>query len=130
MSLIVLAMIVVDLLRYDLHAPRHDEGTADHIAIVLMFGQLPIMLSLVISGWREWPRARSVLTLQIALWGLVFSWHRCEEIFSREACGSRVRQRGQQRVKVLRHDANQPSARTVDIGNQHERYRHHHRQHP
>jgi hypothetical protein len=72
MSLIVLAMIVVDLVRYGLHAPRHDEGTADHIAILLMFGQLPIMLSLVISGWREWPRVRSVLTLQIALWGLVF----------------------------------------------------------
>ena len=72
MSLVVLVMVAVDLLRHGLNAPRHDEGTTDHIAILLMFGQLPIMLSLVVSGWREWRRIRPVLALQIALWGLVF----------------------------------------------------------
>nr|WP_199040220.1 hypothetical protein [Dyella sp. ASV24] len=73
MSFVVIGMIVADLLRHGFHAPHHDEGTADHIAILLMFGQLPIMASLALSGWREWPRTRPVLTLQVALWGLTYA---------------------------------------------------------
>lgn len=73
MSLIVMGMIVADLLRHGAHALRHDEGTADHIAILLMFGQLPIMASLVLSGWREWQRIWPVLTLQVVLWGVTYA---------------------------------------------------------
>ncbi len=73
MSLVVIGMIVADLVRHGLHAPRYDEGTADHIAILLMFGQIPIMASFAMAGRHEWRRARPVLTLQVALWGLTYA---------------------------------------------------------
>ena len=41
MSGIVLVMVVMDLIRHGFRAPRHDEGAADHIAMLLMFGRYP-----------------------------------------------------------------------------------------
>ena len=68
MSLVVLAMIAYELLRDGFHAPRHDEETADHIAIILMYGQLPIILGFIVFGWREFRRIVPVLITQISLW--------------------------------------------------------------
>jgi hypothetical protein len=73
MSLTVLAMIVCELGRYGVHAPTRDETGADHVAMLLMFGQVPIIGSFVISGWRELRRIAPLLTVQVALWVMVFA---------------------------------------------------------
>ncbi len=50
--------------------PKHDEGTIDHIFIVLMWLQLPIIAAFVFSGRRELKRIFPILTLQLALWAI------------------------------------------------------------
>ena len=73
MSIVVLLMVVGELWRHGLHAAHHDEGTADHIAMLLMFGQIPIMFWLT-APWRH--RGRSVLptlAIQLSLWAITFA---------------------------------------------------------
>ncbi|WP_109126462.1 hypothetical protein [Dyella sp. C11] len=72
MSAIVLLMIVVELVQHGPHAPHHDEGTADHIAIMLMYGQIPIMFWFVASRRHPVRRILPVLLLQLALWSGTF----------------------------------------------------------
>lgn len=71
MSLAVLMMIVVEISRHGLHAPHHDEDTADHLAMLLMYGQIPIMFWLV----ARHPARKILLTLfiQLALWAMTFA---------------------------------------------------------
>ncbi len=72
MSIVVLLMVIVDLWRHGLHPAHHDEGTADHIAMLLMFGQIPIMFWLT-APWRH--RGRRVLptlAIQLSLWVITF----------------------------------------------------------
>jgi sorbitol-specific phosphotransferase system component IIC len=73
MSLTVLAMIVFELGKHGVHAPRHDEGGADHVAMLLMYGQLPVVASFIFSWRRELWRAAPVLAAQLLLWLLVFA---------------------------------------------------------
>jgi hypothetical protein len=73
MTSVVLVMVILDLIRYGFHAPRHDEGTADHIAMLLMFGQIPIIISFVVSGRNEIKRIAPVLITQMALWLLTYT---------------------------------------------------------
>jgi hypothetical protein len=73
MTMVVLAMIVHDLYKYGFHARHHDEGTADHIAMILMYGQIPIVVSFVVSGWHEFRRIAPVLGTQVSLWLLTFA---------------------------------------------------------
>jgi len=73
MTLIVLAMIVHELYKYGFHAPHHDEDTADHIGIILMYGQIPIVISFVVSGRHELRRIAPVLVTQVSLWLLTFA---------------------------------------------------------
>jgi hypothetical protein len=73
MTGIVLVMVVMDLIRYGFHAPRHDEGAADHIAILLMFGQTPIVISFLWSGRKEIKRIAPVFVAQVVLWLLTYA---------------------------------------------------------
>lgn len=50
MSAIVLVMVGFDLWKHGFHALHHDEGSADHIAMLLMFGQIPIMFWVAAPG--------------------------------------------------------------------------------
>jgi hypothetical protein len=52
MSVVVLLMIAAELWKHGLRAPHHDEGPIDHIAILLMFGQIPIMFWFAAPGRR------------------------------------------------------------------------------
>ena len=72
MSLLVLLMVVHDLAKFGLHAPHHDETGADHIAMLLMFGQLPIMIGFIVAKWTtlKWRVAASAM--QVVLWVLVY----------------------------------------------------------
>ncbi|GGA16942.1 hypothetical protein [Dyella nitratireducens] len=73
MSMVVLLMIGMELWKHGLHAPHHDEGTVDHIAMLLMYGQIPIMCWFV--AWRRHP-VRSILptlAIQLALWATTFA---------------------------------------------------------
>jgi hypothetical protein len=68
MSAVVLLMIVLEP-----HTAHHDEGAADHIAMLLMYGQIPIMLWFV-APWRHRARrALPTLLLQLALWAFTFA---------------------------------------------------------
>jgi hypothetical protein len=73
MSLVVLLMVVVEVFQHGFHALHHDETTADHIAIILMFGQVPIMFWFVAK--RRYPALRILPTLaaQLALWSITFA---------------------------------------------------------
>jgi len=71
MSLVVLVMTLHDAAKYGLHAPHHDETGADHIAMLLMYGQIPIMLAFLVSGWRELRRRLPLFAAEVALWVLV-----------------------------------------------------------
>ena len=73
MSAIVLVMILVERLQHGPHAPHHDEGTADHIAIVLMYGQIPIMLWFVAMRRHPVPIILPTLAIQLGLWALTFA---------------------------------------------------------
>ena len=72
MSVIVLLMIAAELIGHGLHAPHHDEGTSDHIAIVLMFGQIPIMFWFVAMRRHAVSRILPTLAIQLALWAFTF----------------------------------------------------------
>jgi hypothetical protein len=73
MTGIVLVMVVLALICHGLHAPHHDEGTADHVAILLMFGQIPIVISFLVSGRKEIKRIAPVFIAQMALWLLTYA---------------------------------------------------------
>jgi hypothetical protein len=73
MSIAVLAMVAVEVWKHGPHAPRHDEGTADHIAMLLMYGQVPIMFWFAAAGSKRVLRILPVLALQLALWALTFA---------------------------------------------------------
>jgi len=73
MSLVVVLMVLVDLCTHGLHAPHHDEGTADHIAILLMFGQVPIMFWFVASRRGQVSRILPTLAIQLMLWSITFA---------------------------------------------------------
>lgn len=70
MSLVVLVMVVVEIGKHGLHAQHHDEDTADHFTMLLMYGQIPIMFWLVARR----PARKILLTLfiQLALWAMTF----------------------------------------------------------
>jgi type VI protein secretion system component VasK len=73
MSVVVLLMVIVEFWRYGPHPAHHDEGTADHIAMLLMFGQIPMMFWLT-APWRH--RGRRVLptlAIQLSLWAVTFA---------------------------------------------------------
>jgi hypothetical protein len=72
MTGIVFVMVVMDLIRYGFHAPRHDESTAEHVAMLLMFGQIPIIISFLWSGRKEISRIATVLIAQVAFWLLTY----------------------------------------------------------
>lgn len=72
MTGVVFVMVVMDLIRYGFHAPRHDEGNADHIAILLMFGQIPIIVSFLWSGRKEIKRIAPVFIAQVAFWFMTY----------------------------------------------------------
>jgi hypothetical protein len=72
MSAIVLLMIATELWKYGLHAPHHDEGTVDHIAILLMFGQIPIMFWFAAPGRRLARQVVPTLAIQLSLWAITF----------------------------------------------------------
>jgi len=73
MSVTVLLMIVIELFRHGLHAPRRDEGTSDHIAIMLMFGQIPIMFWFVATRRHSISAIVPTLVIQLALWRVTFA---------------------------------------------------------
>jgi len=73
MTSTVLAMIVYGWLKHGFSAPRHDETGADHIAMLLMFGQLPIVTHFVISGRHELRKIAPVLAAQVCLWFFAFA---------------------------------------------------------
>ena len=73
MSIIVLLMIAVELVKHGLHAPHHDENTSDHIAIILMFGQIPMMFWFVAMRRHTVKRILPTLVVQLALWSITFA---------------------------------------------------------
>ncbi|WP_147292985.1 hypothetical protein [Dyella psychrodurans] len=72
MSIIVLMMVAFDIWKHGLHAPHHDEDTADHIAMLLMYGQVPIMFWFAASGRKRVRRILPTLFLQLGLWAVTF----------------------------------------------------------
>ena len=72
MSVIVLLMIAADVWKHGWHAPHHDETTADHIAMLLMFGQVPIMFFFSAPGRRRIREILPTLVLQLSLWAITF----------------------------------------------------------
>jgi hypothetical protein len=59
-----LLMIVVELCRYGLHAPSHDEGTPDHTAIMLWF---------VATRRHSVSTILPTLVIQLSLWTITFA---------------------------------------------------------
>jgi hypothetical protein len=72
MSLAVLLMIASELWRYGLHA-HHVNDLADHIAQLLMFGQIPIMFWFAAPGRRRLRQILPTLAAQLALWAITFA---------------------------------------------------------
>jgi hypothetical protein len=73
MSVVVLLMIAAELWKHGLHAPHHDEGPTDHIAIFLMFGQIPIMFWFAAPGRRLARHVAPTLAIQLSLWAITFA---------------------------------------------------------
>jgi hypothetical protein len=73
MSVVVLLMVAVELCRHGLHAPHHDENASDHAAIMLMFGQIPIMFWFVASRRQPVLRILPTLAIQLTLWAIAFA---------------------------------------------------------
>jgi hypothetical protein len=73
MSAIVLVMVGFDLWKHGLHALHHDEGSADHIAMVLMFGQIPIMFWFAAPGRHRARKILLTLLIQLSLWAITFA---------------------------------------------------------
>lgn len=72
MSIAVLMMVAFDIWKHGLHAPHHDEYTADHIAMLLMYGQVPIMFWFAASERKRVRRILPTLLLQLGLWVVAF----------------------------------------------------------
>lgn len=72
MSLAVLAMVAIDCLKHGLHAPHHDEGGIDHIGMLLMFGQIPIMMWFTAPRRHRFRQVLPTLILQLLLWATAF----------------------------------------------------------
>lgn len=73
MSVVVLLMIAIDLWKHGLHQSHHDEGITDHIAILLMFGQIPIICWFVILGRHHVRRILPTLVIQLTLWTITYA---------------------------------------------------------
>ena len=73
MSAVVLLMFAADLWQHGLHQPHHDEGTADHIGMLLMFGQFPIIGWFVASGRHHLRRMLPTLAIQLTLWAITYA---------------------------------------------------------
>jgi hypothetical protein len=69
MSLLVLLMLIFDANPL----PIHDEGTADHIGMILMYGQVPIMLYFAFDGRHRITRMLPVLLVQCLVWLSIFA---------------------------------------------------------
>jgi hypothetical protein len=73
MSTAVLLMIAAQLWKYGLHPAHHDEDNVDHIAMLLMFGQIPIMFWFTAAGRRHVQRILPTLAVQLSLWAITFA---------------------------------------------------------
>jgi hypothetical protein len=73
MSTVVQLIIAVQLWKYGLHPAHHDEDTADHIAMLLMFGQIPIMFWFTATGRHHAQKILPTLALQLSLWAITFA---------------------------------------------------------
>jgi hypothetical protein len=73
MSVVVLLMIAVELWKYGPHPPHHDEGTVDHIAMLLMYGQIPIMFWFARLWHRDARRILPTVLIQLSLWAISFA---------------------------------------------------------
>lgn len=73
MSLTVLMMVAFDLWKHGLHAAHHDESGADHLAMLLMFGQIPIMFWFTRPGAHRIRSILPVLMIQLSLWAITFA---------------------------------------------------------
>jgi hypothetical protein len=72
MSLAVLVMVAIDCLRHGLHAPHHDEDGMDHLAMLLMFGQIPIMIWFTAPRRHRFRQVLPILALQLLMWIVAF----------------------------------------------------------
>jgi hypothetical protein len=71
MSLTALTMVLCAVAKYGLGPhQKHDETGADHLFILLMYLQLPIIAAFVYSGRRELKQLLPVLASQLALWAI------------------------------------------------------------
>jgi hypothetical protein len=74
MSLLVLLMLIAgDALFGANPLPIHDEDAADHIGMILMYGQAPIMLYFVFAGRHRIRRILPVLLVQCLAWVSTFA---------------------------------------------------------
>jgi hypothetical protein len=74
MSCLVLLMLIAgDALFTRNPLPIHDEAAADHIAMILMYGQVPIILYFAFAGRQRIRRVLPVLLLQCLLWAGIFA---------------------------------------------------------
>ena len=71
MSLMALTMVLWAIGKYGLGPhQKHDEDGADHIFILLMYLQLPIIAAFVFSSHRQVRQILPVLALQLTLWAI------------------------------------------------------------
>jgi hypothetical protein len=74
MSLLVLLMLTAgDALFGPNPLPIHDEDAADHIGMILMYGQVPIMLYFAFAGRHRIKRMLPVLLVQCLAWVSIFA---------------------------------------------------------
>jgi hypothetical protein len=74
MSSLVLLMLIAGDTLFGLNPlPVHDEDAADHIGMILMYGQVPIMLYFAFAGRHRIKRMLPVLLVQCLLWVSIFA---------------------------------------------------------
>jgi hypothetical protein len=74
MSLLLLLMLMAsDALFAANPLPMHDEDAADHIGMILMYGQVPIILYFAFAGRHRIKRMLPVLLVQCLLWVSIFA---------------------------------------------------------
>jgi hypothetical protein len=73
MSIVVLLMVAGELWKHGLHAPHHDESAADHIGMLLMYGQIPIMFWFVAFRRHRVRHILPTLAIQLGLWTIAFA---------------------------------------------------------
>src|ERR1700687_5903685 len=93
MSSIVLMLMATDALFGLNPLPIHDEGAIDHIAMILMFGQVPIILYFVFNGRREIKRILPVLATQLSLGAIIFAAVHYSDHASEALVARRIRDR-------------------------------------